>query len=285
MSVKKFVSVITGILGIAVTSGCADQISFERFTGPLSPPGIAMVAAGGLREQLFPGSQRAVQLCMNDFVACSNAGGVKLRMTTAGRAVLENIKTMLALKVASQENDLEFAKACEAFAHKIYSEKDKTAYEVSMRLLAFLTASPKSPLNCAIGHLSKAFEGDFKTRRLDWDTLKLTGYVELMLVGKKIFGLKKALGRGFIRRLGAASLIGASGAITYMGGSGTYHTLDLNRWASESGKLYFVGNFNWSRKYKNPSALIVEFRKQLEGFVKNSDVRSLSEDLNRAIVP
>lgn len=272
-------------LTAALLAGCSDEKFFERFTGPLSPPGIAMVAAGGLREKLFPGSQRAYELCMDDPESCVNAGGISLQLSRSGRVALDHLKTMLALQLAGGKDDPQFKQACEAFANRLFEESDADGYEVSMRLLAFLTADPKSPLGCAVRMFNDRFTSTYESRRVDWDVVKLTGYVELMLASRKIFKSRGMLGRGFLARAGKTLLTAGSGYLLYRGAKGTARMLELDRWTHDSATLFFVGDFNWSRKYANPVLLMDGFRRTLEGYVVGASVQGLSTDLNHALNP
>ena len=96
----KCIALLILIATTSIFAGCAGEMDFERVTGPLSPGAIAWMFSGGLRERLFPGSQKAFEICMEDPTACMEAGGYKLQVAAPGKVVLNNLKTMLALQLS-----------------------------------------------------------------------------------------------------------------------------------------------------------------------------------------
>lgn len=276
-----FVTVLT--LLAAAFAGCSGEMSFEKITGPMSPGSLAMMVSGGLRERLFPGSQKAFEVCMEDPQACADAGGYTLQLTPAGKVALTNLKTMLALQL-SGKSDPDFEKACETFSSQLFNERDPDGYEVSMRLLGLFTADPESDLHCATRNIEALWKNEFRSRRIDWDVLKLTGYVELVLAGRGLWG-KRAPIRGVVGGAARLVILSGSGYFVFKGASGVAHTLDLDAWARESARSYFGGALGWKRKYTDPETLLTRFRRKLGGAMPGSSPDRLASDLNNLVRP
>lgn len=272
-------SLLAGLFMITAFSGCAGQMQFERLTGPLSPMGIAITASGGLREQLFPGSQKAFQLCMEDPRACANVGGIKVQITPSGATTLANLKAMWALMAAETTESVEFGKACETLSRAIHAEPGKEAYEVSMRLLAFFNSDADSPLQCSVAWLDQLHGRALETRLLDEELAKLTAYSTGVLAGYATFRARKLVPKSRLARLGLRSSgLGLSALSAREAG----RELRLDAWFESSGELYFVGPLSWKRKYTLPSSLMEDFRLVLEEFMP---VRALSEEFTDTLRP
>src|SRR4051812_23959321 len=98
---------IFAIIAAAIQLGCDAKISFEQFSGPQSPIGVTWLFAGGLRDELFPNSNKAFEACMSDVEACQESGGIKLQTTPTGRRALSYYKVMAGL-LAAPPNDPNF---------------------------------------------------------------------------------------------------------------------------------------------------------------------------------
>lgn len=271
------------IVYAVLATSCIEKRDFEKLTGPTSAPAIAMIAAGGLRDNLFPNSKEAFQTCFEDFTACKQSGGVSIQVTESGRKVIDNLKVMLALTLSKPELNKDFESHCAKLAQLIFEEPDDDAYEVSLRLLSFFTADKSSPLQCTILPLSQLYRKKYKSMWIDTDVLKLTAYAEAILLSRGLFLLRGSFSSGFLGRLVTLGLLGSSGVIAYNGASGIVSKLHIDRWISESATHYFVGTLNWNRKYEPTTALMVAFRNQLEGYFDNTTLAEASQALNAAV--
>lgn len=244
------------LCGALFMAGCGSEpLDFEHFNGPLSPPGMAMVASGALRETLFPGSGQAFTVCIEDPAACTSAGGITLQVTPAGRATLDYLKIMIALQLDGAPQ------ACEAFASQLFRERKTDAYEVSMRLLGFFTADAESPLSCAVRALDREFGGQ-TNRFVHWDSIKLIAYAEATIKARLAQAIAEGA-RGKHARLGDAfSLL---------------KPMNFRAWAASSNVYYFVGKFNFTRKHIPPSTNLANFRAKLEGIFGTFPVESQTQ--------